>query len=111
MPRELDLIVHTEDLVRAIYSGSKILMLDIPVLMVEVTFSSDKTAIADPRRDYAEKFAEYTGRGIPEYWIVDPVAALVMVCVLGGTAYKVAEFCGDIAAISPTFPALNLITA
>ncbi len=110
--RQPDLIVHTEASVKAIYSGSKILMPDMPppMLVVEVVSNSD-TDRRSRERDYIEKLAEYAARGIPEYWIVDPVVALVTVCTLDGTAYKVAEFRGDVAIASPTFPAFNLTAA
>jgi len=59
-------------------------------------------------RDYAEKFAEYAERGIPEYWIVAPVGGMVTVCTLDGSAYQVAEFSDDTAIASPSFPAFAL---
>lgn len=109
MARQPDLIVHSEESARAIYSGSKILMpgMPAPMLVVEVVSNSD-TDRRSRDRDYAEKFAEYAERGIPEYWIVDPGTALVTVCTLEGTGYQVAEFIGDKAIASPAFPGFNL---
>jgi Uma2 family endonuclease len=81
-----------------------------PMLVVEVVSKSD-TDRRSRDRDYIEKLAEYAARGIPEYWIVDPVAALVMICTLDGTAYQMAEFIGDAAVLSLTFPAFTLTAA
>jgi Uma2 family endonuclease len=110
--RQPDLIVHSEESARAIYSGSKILMpgMPAPMLVVEVVSNSDSDRRSRDR-DYAEKFTEYAERSIPEYWIVDPTAALVTVCTLAGATYQVAEFRGDVAIASPTFPAFNLTAA
>jgi Uma2 family endonuclease len=110
--RQPDLIVHTEASARAIYSGSKILMpgMPAPMLVVEVVSNSDSDRRSH-HRDYIEKLAEYAARGIPEYWIVDPVAERVTVCTLDSTAYQVAEFIGDAAVLSPTFPAFTLTAA
>lgn len=80
------------------------------MLAVEVV-SNSATDQESRDRDYTQTFAEYAERGIPEYWIVDPDAALVTVCTLEDTAYQMAEFIGDEAVFSPTFPAFNLTTA
>ena len=36
------------------------------------------------KRDYLEKRKQYAARGIPEYWIVDPDDAVVIVLKLAG---------------------------
>jgi Uma2 family endonuclease len=84
-----DLVVHSEASAEAAYSGVKLLAADMPapMLVVEVVSSSD----TDPRsrkRDYEDKRAEYAQRGIPEYWIVDPIAAVVIVLALAGREYS-----------------------
>ncbi|MGI0490384.1 Uma2 family endonuclease [Alkalinema pantanalense CENA528] len=107
--RQPDLIVHTEESIQAILGGGKILRSEMPapLLVVEVVSNSDNDR-SSRDRDYCDKWTEYAVRQIPEYWIVDPSAGLVMVCVLGGDAYQNVEFRGSEAIVSPTFPALNL---
>ncbi len=110
--RQPDLIVHSEESDAAITADGKILRINMPVPMLVVEVVSNSASDRKSRdRDYSEKFAEYAERGIPEYWIVDPDADLVTVCTLDSTAYQVAEFRGDEAVSSPTFPAFNLTTA
>lgn len=41
----------------------------------------------DPDRDYITKRADYAEAGIPEYWIVDPLAAAITVLTLTGDTY------------------------
>ena len=110
--RQPDLIVHTEASAKAIYSGNKILMPEMPapMLVVEVVSNSD-TDRRSRERDYLEKLSEYAARGIPEYWIADPVGKLVTVCTLDNGSYQVKEFRGDAAIASPTFPAFTLTAA
>jgi Uma2 family endonuclease len=107
--RQPDLIVHSEASADAIRNGGKILFADMPapLLVVEVVSSSD----TDPRsrkRDYEDKRAEYAQRGIPEYWIVDPIAAVVLVLTLDGAEYQEQRLTGSMAIASPTVPALSL---
>jgi Uma2 family endonuclease len=110
--RQPDLIVHTKESRAAIMADGKLLRygMPAPMLVVEVVSNGD-TDRRSRERDYTEKRAEYAARSIPEYWIVDPVEALVTVCTLDGTSYQVAEFRGDKAITSPTFPELKLTTA
>lgn len=81
-----------------------------PMLVVEVVSNSD-TDKKSRDRDYTEKRAEYAARGIPEYWIMDPIGTLVTVCILEGSVYRVAEFQDDEPILSPAFPALKLTAA
>jgi Uma2 family endonuclease len=77
------------------------------MLVVEVVSSSD----SDPKsreRDYTEKRAEYAARQIPEYWIIDPIQAVVLVLALEGEQYREVEFTGTQHIVSPGFPDLNL---
>ncbi len=110
--RQPDLIVHTKESRAAIMSDGKLLRpgMPAPMLVVEVVSNSD-TDKKSRDRDYIEKLAEYAARGIPEYWIVDPIEQLVAVCTLSGASYQVAEFRGDAAVVSPTFPGLKLTAA
>jgi Uma2 family endonuclease len=41
----------------------------------------------DPQRDLVRKRREYARAGIPEYWIVNPAKAQILVFRLAGTAY------------------------
>jgi Uma2 family endonuclease len=73
-----------------------------PFLVVEVVSPSTKTD------DYRSKRAEYGFLEIPEYWIVDPIAEKVTLCLLDHQFYDLKEFQGDDILQSSTFPDLNL---
>jgi len=76
-----------------------------PDLVVEVV-SPGK---ANRTRDYEEKREQYTARGIPEYWIVDPYDQVVIVLRLEAGAYaEVGRFQGSERVISPGFSVLEL---
>jgi Uma2 family endonuclease len=110
--RQPDLVVHSKASATAIYSGVKLLAagMPAPMLVVEVVSSSD-TDPKSRRRDYQDKRAEYAERGIPEYWIVDPIAAVVLVLTLGGGEYQEQRFTGSQSIVSPGFPAFALTVA
>ncbi|HBE20134.1 MAG TPA: Uma2 family endonuclease [Cyanobacteria bacterium UBA11149] len=73
-----------------------------PILVVEVVSESTKTT------DYRSKRSEYAVLNIQEYWIVDPLSALVIVCSLADGFYDWEEFRGENPIISNIFPELNL---
>jgi Uma2 family endonuclease len=73
-----------------------------PLLVVEVVSESTKTT------DYRAKRVEYNLREIPEYWVVDPLAAKVTIFTLIDDLYEGQEFVGDAIAQSTTFPSLQL---
>ncbi|CAN1213148.1 Putative restriction endonuclease domain-containing protein [Tumidithrix helvetica PCC 7403] len=73
-----------------------------PLLVVEVVSPSTVTV------DYRAKHSEYSVLDIPEYWIVDPIALKVTVCVLKDGAYNDVVFADDLTIVSPTFPELGL---
>ncbi len=66
-----------------------------PRLIVEVV-SPGKT---NRDRDYIYKRAQYATIGVPEYWLVDPVAQTVMVLSLQGETYQEIGVFGESAAI------------
>ena len=74
-----------------------------PRLIAEVV-SPGKT---NRDRDYIYKRAQYAAIGVPEYWLIDPVAQTVMVLSLeGGTYREIGVFGKQIASIE--FPGLEL---
>jgi Uma2 family endonuclease len=76
-----------------------------PRLVVEVV-SPGKT---NRDRDYVQKRAQYAAIGVPEYWLVDPVAQTVVVLTLAGADYQEVGVFGTQAAItSVEFPDLAL---
>ena len=78
-----------------------------PALVVEVVSTSD-TNQRSRDRDYVDKRREYAQRGIPEYWIVDPVASVILVLKLVNQEYQEQRFMGEDPLISPSFPELKL---
>lgn len=73
-----------------------------PILVVEVISESTKTT------DYRAKRSEYAVLGISEYWIVDPIDEVVIVCSLIEGFYDAVSFRGEEGIISGSFPELNL---
>jgi Uma2 family endonuclease len=78
-----------------------------PQMVVEVV-SPGRESSANYRRDYETKRDQYAGRGIPEYWIVDPDRGWVMVGTLVGGVYQFATFVGPQVIVSLAFPGLGL---
>ncbi len=89
--------------------GQAAITLDMapPLLVVEVV----SPGAENHRRDYVEKRNQYEWRGIPEYWILDPVLAQVTVLSLTENGYEPAIFTGDNVIQSPTFPDFPLTAA
>ncbi|NER46441.1 MAG: Uma2 family endonuclease [Symploca sp. SIO1B1] len=79
-----------------------------PQLVVEVVSPYRSQLDENYKRDYIEKRQQYEQRGIPEYWIVDPIAQLVTVLMLVNARYQATEFSGNQRIVSRTFPELNL---
>ena len=73
-----------------------------PLLVVEVV-SPD-----DPARDYRYKRSEYAVRGIPEYWIVDPMQKKVVILTLVEGFYDEVVFEAEQLLVSAIFPELTL---
>jgi Uma2 family endonuclease len=86
--------------------GQAAITLDMaaPLLVVEVV----SPGAENHRRDYLEKRNQYEWRGIPEYWILDPVLGQVTVLALTPQGYEETVFVGDSVVASPTFPAWAL---
>jgi Uma2 family endonuclease len=107
--RQPDLLVHSEASEAAITQDGKLLRCDrpAPLLVVEVVSSSD-TDKKSRDRDYREKRLEYEMRGILEYWIIDPVAAVVIILTLNRAKYQEQRFTQHQRLNSPLFPDLNL---
>jgi Uma2 family endonuclease len=111
--REPDLIIHSEESAAAIAGQSQALLpidMPIPALIVEVV-SPGEVGTDNYDRDYIEKRAEYAARGIPEYWIIDPSRAVVMVLTLSKQSYQEQKFTGDRQIESSEFPNLTLTAA
>ncbi|MEO0491710.1 MAG: Uma2 family endonuclease [Cyanobacteria bacterium J06659_2] len=75
-----------------------------PMLVVEVVSPGPD----NHRRDYIDERNQYEWRGMPEYWIVDPVLEQVTVLVLTDQGYGETVFVGDEPMRSPTFPSMTL---
>ncbi|MBE9031923.1 Uma2 family endonuclease [filamentous cyanobacterium LEGE 11480] len=107
-----DLMVLTEECRSALAGAKRSLItfeMPAPALVVEVVSNSEQDK-ASRDRDYEDKRTEYAGRGIPEYWIVDPVKQVVLVLTLVDDAYEAVEFMGEQAIVSQTFSELTLTT-
>lgn len=76
-----------------------------PRLVAEVV-SPGKT---NRERDFVRKRAQYEARGIPEYWLIDPLSQTVTVLRLELDRYvEIGVFSGQAQIISVEFPDLNL---
>lgn len=75
-----------------------------PVLVVEIV-SPGKV---NRDRDYKEKRAQYEGRDIPEYWLLDPSQEIVTVLTLRDDTYQGAVFRGGERIVSFAFPGFSL---
>ncbi|NEP57794.1 MAG: Uma2 family endonuclease [Symploca sp. SIO2G7] len=82
-----------------------------PPFVVEVVSPYRNQNDDNYKRDYIEKKQQYERRGIPEYWIVDPIARLVTVLVLVNGKYQATEFSGSQRIVSQIFPGLELTAA
>ncbi len=71
-----------------------------PRLVVEVVSPGPD----NHHRDYVEKRNQYEWRGVPEYWIIDPVVHQVTVLALSAQGYEDMVFEGKEVVESPSFP-------
>lgn len=106
--RQPDFIVHTEDSLAATLADRILLpMQPNPMLVVEVVSNSNSDKKSRDR-DYVDKRSEYAARGIPEYWIIDPVKAVVLILCLEDDRYVEYVLMGDDQVASPAFPEISL---
>lgn len=105
-----DLVVVTEAGAAALVDQKRSMVsleMPAPALVVEVVSSSD-TDRQSRDRDYIDKRREYALRGIPEYWIVDPIAQAVFVLSLEGNSYQESKFVEKERLTSIEFPKVEL---
>ena len=103
-----DLIILSEELVIALEGASRsIVLIDMPppLLVVEVVSRNQE------KRDYRYKRTEYSARGIPEYWIVDPILKQVTILEWVEGLYEEKVYQGDNAIASPILGNLTLTVA
>jgi Uma2 family endonuclease len=79
-----------------------------PMLVVEIV-SPGGLKSDSYKRDYIDKHQEYALRSIPEYWIVDPDRAIVVILTLNEKAYKSREFRNGDRILSALFPDCQLM--
>ncbi|NET60951.1 MAG: Uma2 family endonuclease [Symploca sp. SIO2E6] len=82
-----------------------------PQLVVEVVSPYRSKKDENYQRDYIDKVHQYQERGIPEYWIVDPQAQVVIVLLLVGGSYQATKFFGNQRIVSQIFPEVDLTAA
>ncbi|WP_017299067.1 Uma2 family endonuclease [Nodosilinea nodulosa] len=76
-----------------------------PMLVVEIVGPGK----VQHNRDYIAKRGQYQNLGIPEYWIVDPQTATILVLELGDGVYcEAAMFRGENFLSSPQLGSLNI---
>ena len=100
-----DLMIFSEELASAMRGAKRSLVtLDMPppMLVVEVVSPDSE------KRDYRYKRTEYAARGIPEYWIVDPMAGKVTILEWIEGMYEEKVFQGKDKIISPQLGTLSL---
>jgi Uma2 family endonuclease len=105
-----DLLVHTEESKAALSQTSRATItfeMPPPALVVEVVSPGH----TNRTRDYRYKHTEYAGRGISEYWIVDPEERKVTVCKWVEGQYEDAVFSESDRIQSEVIPSWTLTPA
>ncbi|MCL1463426.1 Uma2 family endonuclease [Argonema galeatum] len=97
-----DLVILSEIQRESIRTMSSAVLESSPILAVEIVSEGN------PQDDYRYKRSEYAVRGIPEYWIVDPIKSKISILLLVEGFYERTEFTGNQTIVSPTFPELTL---
>jgi len=105
-----DLLVHTEASKATIAGTTRATItrdMPPPALVVEVV-SPGQT---NRERDYRYKHTEYAGRGIAEYWIVDPESRQVTLCLWVNGQYEDRVYSGAEVLQSTVVPGFGLTVA
>ena len=97
-----DLMILTAEQCQEIRNMTIAVIEFTPLLVVEIVSPGN----ADD--DYRYKRSEYAVRGIPEYWIIDPMSLKISALTLISGFYELAEFDKEDRIISVTFPDLKL---
>lgn len=103
--REPDLMIHSEESAAAIDGQTQALLthdMPPPALVIEIVSPKQEN------RDYRHKRTEYASRHIPEYWIVDPIAAKVTVLEWVDGLYEEQIYQSNERVISALFPSMEL---
>ncbi|MBF2050244.1 MAG: Uma2 family endonuclease [Leptolyngbya sp. IPPAS B-1204] len=102
-----DLLVLSQELATVLLaSGCSTITAEMPAPLLAVEVVSPGKASED--RDYRFKRAEYAARGIPEYWIIDPIQGQVRVLLLVDGLYESVDYRGSDCIVSSLFPQLKL---
>lgn len=110
-----DLMILGEDLAAVLLaSGRSTITEEMPAPLFAVEVVSPGKANED--RDYRFKRTEYAARGIPEYWIIDPTRAMVLVLTLVDGLHESVDYSGSDSLrdgkadriVSALFPQLHL---
>ena len=101
--RRPDICIITNEQAQSIENVSAIIQTP-PPLVVEVVSPESID------RDYNRKTLEYAAVGIPEYWIVDPLANQVTVCLLNQDIYQRTVYAANQQIVSKLLPELQLTT-
>jgi Uma2 family endonuclease len=100
-----DLVVLSEAGLAALATQTRnTIFLDMPAPLLVIEIVSPD----NPERDYRQKRSEYAVRGIPEYWIVDPLQSKVTVLTLRAGFYDETVFQDDQSMQSPEIPEFRL---
>lgn len=104
-----DLTIIREEHVQQLAKRNTIrLSMAPPLMVIEVVGLGE----LQRNRDYIAKRTQYQDCGIPEYWIVDPEAQILLVLELTGNTYtEVGSFSANDQVRSPQFKELNITAA
>ncbi|MDX2216725.1 MAG: Uma2 family endonuclease [Oculatellaceae cyanobacterium bins.114] len=100
-----DLMLLSEELVAILGDGRGTITRDMPPpdLIIEVA-SPGKT---NEERDYRYKRSEYAARGVPEYWVINPIESNITVFSLEAGFYEPAVYTGEMV-VQSRFETLQL---